>query len=188
MRRTGFLNCSAPLKRGAASLRRTGFRKPQQGCASATRESTLATPVPPHLRARATTAVIGSAVAARPKSARLRNQAVLDMANNRPCLLLAPGVARHERETTVACHSNSSAHGKAGTRKADDHYSVWGCAVCHTWLDSSQASQALKVSVFAVALKRQIKAWQQISVSQQERQRARNAALWALAQHGVAEC
>lgn len=117
-----------------------------------------------------------------PKTEPKRNRALLDMARGRECLLLAPGVDFHDPATVVACHSNLSIHGKAGARKADDHYSVWGCHKCHCWYDQSMAPYKLKTSVFTAAMQRQIAAWRKIAADPSESQKNREAAQLALDQ------
>jgi hypothetical protein len=105
----------------------------------------------------------GGVSGARPKSEPKRNPHLLAMARGMFCLLLAPGVTEHDRETVVSCHSNESAHGKAGARKADDQYSVWGCFACHQWLDFGPASQDEKRAAFMSAHFRQVEAWRGIA-------------------------
>lgn len=102
------------------------------------------------------------------------------MARGMPCLLQVPGVCCHDRATVVCCHSNLSIHGKAGARKADDHYSVWGCAACHRWLDRGPAPRALKTTAFMQAHLRQVLEWRAIAFDPSSAPRDRNAALWAL--------
>lgn len=102
------------------------------------------------------------------------------MARGMPCLLQVPGVCCHDRATVVCCHSNLSIHGKAGARKADDHYSVWGCAACHSWLDRGPAPKAEKYSAFMAAHLRQVLEWRAIAFDPASAPRDRSAALWAL--------
>ena len=73
-----------------------------------------------------------------------------------PCLFQVAGVCNRDRATTVACHSNWGEHGKAGARRADDCYSVWGCSACHAWLDQGGSSAEVKRPIFDAALLRQI--------------------------------
>lgn len=47
-----------------------------------------------------------------PKEPRQRNPHLLKMAQGEPCLLRIPGVCNGDSDTTVAAHSNQSAHGK----------------------------------------------------------------------------
>jgi len=115
-----------------------------------------------------------------PKSEAYRDRALLDMAHGRPCLLLVPGVCNHRLDTTVACHSNLSVHGKAGARKADDCYVVYGCWPCHAWLDSGKAPAEQKEQVFMAAHLRQVLAWRQIAADPSEPDRFRRAAQRAL--------
>lgn len=102
------------------------------------------------------------------------------MARGMPCLLQVPGVCSHDRATVVCCHSNLSIHGKAGARKADDHYSVWGCAACHRWLDQGPAPKAQKYSAFMAAHLRQVLEWRAIAFDPASAPSDRSAALWAL--------
>lgn len=123
-----------------------------------------------------------STTAARPlpKPKAHRNGHLRDMARGMPCLLQVPGVCCHDRATVVCCHSNLSIHGKAGARKADDHYSVWGCAACHSWLDRGPAPKAEKYSAFMAAHLRQVLEWRAVAFDPASAPRDRNAALWAL--------
>src|SRR5690606_8631872 len=97
-----------------------------------------------------------------------------------PCLLRVPGICTHDRSTVVCCHSNLSIHGKAGARKADDHYSVWGCAACHRWLDQGSAPRAQKEYAFMAAHLRQVLEWRAIAFDTRSAARDRAAALWAI--------
>jgi hypothetical protein len=146
---------------------------------------------PPKLRDREPPAVVqrseragvyAKSVAAAPivKTAPKRNRALLDMAQDRPCLLLFPWVPAHPTDTVVACHSNKAAHGKAGARKADDQYSVWGCVACHWWLDQGSTSQEVKDERFMSAHLRQVNHWRRIVTDKSEPERFRKAAQWAL--------
>lgn len=123
-----------------------------------------------------------STTAARPqpKPRAHRNSHLRDMARGMPCLLQVPGVCCHDRATVVCCHSNLSIHGKAGARKADDHYSVWGCAACHRWLDQGPAPREQKVAAFMQAHLRQVLEWRAIAFDSSSAPRDRAAALWAL--------
>ncbi|WP_240975822.1 hypothetical protein [Paraburkholderia aromaticivorans] len=66
--------------------------------------------------------------------------------NRQICYLRVPDLCRRldTEETIVPAHSNESAHGKAGQRKADDRYTVPACGLCHYWLDFGGAAQLLK--------------------------------------------
>jgi hypothetical protein len=122
----------------------------------------------------------GGTTAADPKTVEHRCPALLDMARDRPCMLLIPGICNHRVDTTVACHSNLSIHGKAGNRRADDQYSVWGCAACHYWLDFSKALATQKEEAFMLAHARQVLAWQLLRLDLEEPAVFRRAAGWAL--------
>jgi hypothetical protein len=127
----------------------------------------------------------GTTAAADPKSEPYRDPALLDMARDQPCMLLVPGVCNHRTDTTVAAHSNLSIHGKAGARKADDCYSVWGCAACHFWLDFGKAASAQKDMAFQLAHARQVLAWRLRAMDPNEPERFRRAARHALERLGV---
>lgn len=122
----------------------------------------------------------GSTACAMPKTIPQRNRRLLDLAEGKPCLLLVPGCCNHRTDTTVACHSNLSIHGKAGRRKADDHFSVFGCAACHWWLDFGPAPEERKTAVFLAGMERQLLAWEQIEADPQQAPSDRRAARWAL--------
>lgn len=102
------------------------------------------------------------------------------MARDKPCLLQVSGVCCHDSATVVCCHSNLSIHGKAGARKADDQYSVWGCMTCHAWLDQGPAPRARKTTAFMAAHLRQVLAWRAIASDAGSTPRDRAAAQWAL--------
>lgn len=122
----------------------------------------------------------GTTTGPAPKTVEHRCPALLEMAARRPCLILVPGICNHRVDTTVACHSNLSIHGKGERRKADDQYSVWGCAACHYWLDFGKAAAAQKEQAFMVAHVRQVLAWRLVAMDQNEPPRLRRAARWAL--------
>jgi hypothetical protein len=122
----------------------------------------------------------GSTTAPAPKPEAWRNPALLDMARNRPCLLLVPGLCNHRIDTTVAAHSNYGIHGKAKSRRADDAYSVWACAACHHWLDFGKASAADKEARFMLAHANQVLAWRLVAMDPAEPERLRKAARAAL--------
>lgn len=109
------------------------------------------------------------------------DQALTDMAKDRPCLLLVPAVCNHRVDTTVACHSNWREHGGKGERrKADDTYSVWGCSACHYWLDFGKADGPAKQRVFMLAHANQVLAWRLVATDHTEPERFRRAARRAL--------
>ena len=121
-----------------------------------------------------------------PKPRPWRCPTLLDMARDRPCLLLVPGICNHRTDTTVAAHSNWAEHGgKAGARKADDCYTVWACYACHTWLDAGRASADRKRAAFLAAHPLQVFAWRQIATDPTEPARYRRAALAALERLGA---
>lgn len=136
-------------------------------------------PAPRPVRRVALT-VISDSVTAQPKTEQHRNRRLLDLAKGKPCLLRVPGVCQGGNETTVAAHSNSSCHGKAGARKADDQYSAWGCMACHSWLDQGPAPRAQKKTVFMAAHLRQVMEWRFMATDIGIPASGRKAALWAL--------
>lgn len=118
---------------------------------------------------------------AQPKTEPQRNAALLALARDMPCLLRVPGICTDNRATTVAAHSNFHQHGKAGARKADDHYSVWACARCHHWLDGSfSATLEQKRDAFLMGHARQVHAWRKVAGDAGRPERDRAAARWAL--------
>lgn len=127
----------------------------------------------------------GTTAEAAPKSEPYRDAALLEMARGRPCLLMVPAVCSHRVDTVVAAHSNLPEHGKAMGRKADDHYSAWGCFACHSWLDQSKAAGAQKAMVFQLAHARQVLAWRLVAMDANEPERFRRAARSALERLGV---
>jgi hypothetical protein len=127
----------------------------------------------------------GTAPEAEPKTEPYRDAALLEMARGRTCLLIVPAVCSHRVDTVVAAHSNLPEHGKAMGRKADDHYSVWGCFACHSWLDQSKAAGAQKAMAFQLAHARQVLAWRLVAMDATEPERLRRAARRALERLGV---
>ena len=127
----------------------------------------------------------GNVTGPAPKTEAKRNRALLDMAQGRPCLLCPLGLCQCTPGSVVACHSNLSIHGKAGARKADDQYSVWGGDFAHEWLDRSGASAERKEAAFMSAHLRQVLVWRRIATDPSEPERFRKAAQWALDQLGA---
>lgn len=158
-------------------LRRTGFtRKRPEGPTA---------PAEPHPKALAPATRRGTyagTTSAAPRTQALRNPRLLRLAQNMPCLLMVPGCCNHRIDTTVACHSNLSRHGKGAARKADDCYSVWGCSACHRWLDQGPAEAAIKEDVFMSGMERQAAFWRDIAYDASRPEADRSAALWAIEQ------
>jgi hypothetical protein len=127
----------------------------------------------------------GSTTGPAPKTVAHRNRRLLDLAENKPCLLLVPGLCNHRLDTTVAAHSNWRDHGKAGARKADDQWSCWSCAACHSWLDQGGALEVIKRIAFESGMRRQIEAWKQLAADPCTGEADRRALRWALERHGV---
>jgi hypothetical protein len=95
-----------------------------------------------------------------------RDKDLLELAKGEKCLLQAhPRCYGDHGETTVACHSNLLIHGKGKSLKAEDCYTVWGCYMCHKWLDTSQAGYEEKEKAFENAFVRQLHAWADIAYS-----------------------
>jgi hypothetical protein len=157
---------------------RTGFRT-SAPARDADRVRAVPKPVPGAFRVAVP--VTGIPVSA-PKTEPKRNNSLLKMARNRPCLLCIPVICTHGTATTVACHSNLSIHGKAGARKADDCYTVWGCSACHAWLDQGPAPKTQKAAAFMRAHLAQVLEWRAIVSNGLESDGARRAAQWALDQ------
>lgn len=58
-----------------------------------------------------------------------------ELCRGQPCYLRIPGVCVGGTETTVPCHSNQARHGKGGSIKAHDKFTVPGCWRCHAEID-----------------------------------------------------
>lgn len=154
-------------------LRRTGFK----------RKVYVPPPAAPlrALERPANVARVSGIVRTVPKTVECRNPHLLTLAMDMPCLLRVSNVCMGNTETTVSCHSNLGVHGKAGTRKADDQYSVWGCMACHKWLDQDKRpSYEEKVETFLAAHARQVLQWRKIASDPGRARRDREAVLWAL--------
>lgn len=115
-----------------------------------------------------------------PRPVAHRNRRLLDLARGMPCLLQVPGVCNGRTDTTVACHSNFSIHGKAGARKADDIWSCWGCSACHHWLDQGPADALIKETAFLTAHLLQVIEWRRIAADTKCAEADRSAVRWAL--------
>lgn len=161
-------------------MKRTGFRPRAPRHVDRDPDRVRATPTAAPGDFRAPQPVVAGPVAT-PKTIAHRNNHLREMARGMPCLLRVPGVCTQDRATVVCCHSNSSAHGKAGARKADDHYSVWGCFACHSWLDTGKAPAAAKASTFMRAHLDQVLEWRAIAFDTRSAPKDRAAAQWALA-------
>lgn len=154
------------------ALKRTGFKRPERP-----------EKAPKTLQKLVRQGVTGPMkLTAIPKTEAKRNPHLLAMAKGKPCLMQVPGVCNNNPETTVAAHSNSKEHGKAGARKADDCYSVWACHACHSWLDQGKGAQdrAMSDPCWTMAFLRQMIEWGKITDSGSKKDKA--AAEWALEQ------
>lgn len=145
------------------------------------RKAYVRPPASPPRPVRAVAPTVFTDLVSQPKTEQPRNRRLLDLARGMPCLLRVPGVCQGGTETTVAAHSNWAIHGKAGARKADDHYSVWSCAACHIgWLDQGRATNAQKLAVFMAGHLRQVEQWRFMATDMGIPISDRKAALWAL--------
>ncbi|WP_017760668.1 nuclease domain-containing protein [Pseudacidovorax intermedius] len=164
----------------SAPLQRTGWKRQDQPKGEE-RPERIPPVVKPLTRPPVYWKPANEPVLAMPKTVAHRNRALLDLARDSPCLLRIPGRCNGDPKTTVSAHANLHEAGKAGARKADDEYSVWACARCHTWLDSSySATFEEKAEAFAVGHARQRIAWQAIAEDPQRSESDRRAARWAL--------
>lgn len=73
---------------------------------------------------------------------------LMDLCHGQACYLLVPGIFRHDTETTVPCHSNQVTHGKGGSLKAHNRFTVPGCHACHAEID--QGMRFTKAEKFAI--------------------------------------
>lgn len=91
-----------------------------------------------------------------PKKRAGHNKSYLNACRGQRCYLAVPWVCLGEagRETVVPCHSNQQAHGKGMGIKADDKFTVPGCAACHAWLDQSGAPKEIKFEAWNLAYAR----------------------------------
>lgn len=154
-------------------MKRTGFKRPQL-------ERRPAPPALP-LQRPVNVATFTGIVRPWPKTIEHRRPRLLDLAMDQRCLLRIPNVCMGNTETTVACHSNMSVHGKGGTRKADDQYSVWGCMACHRWLDQDRRpSYEEKVEAFLRAHQLQVLEWRKIAADPARSAADKAAVTWAL--------
>lgn len=142
-------------------------------------------PAPPVRPATRRATMAGTTHAIAPKTKPWRNRALLDGARDQPCLLQVRGICQGGTDTTVAAHSNLSIHGKAGARKADDCYSVWGCAACHRFLDQGYGTAEEKESAFMAGHARQVLEWRRRATDPSEPLRLRRAFIAGLAQLGA---
>ena len=158
-------------------MKRTAFAR-KAPPARAPRERVTSTPAPATRRGSYASSPV---VVAMPKPIEHRRPRLLALAEGMPCLLRVPGVCVGDPLTTVACHSNWSEHGKAGARKADDHYTVWGCHACHVWLDQlGSATYEEKRATWFAAHALQVVAWRAIEVDPARAKADRAAVRWAL--------
>lgn len=121
------------MKRGTSELKRTGPLTTKKPLARG--ESQLARAAKP-MRARSKT------------NAKRESGGEDKLCRGQPCYLLLPGIARHDAATVVPCHSNQSRDGKGMGIKADDKFTVPGCAACHRVLD--QGAQFTRAEKFAL--------------------------------------
>lgn len=156
-------------------LKRTGFKRPEISHAPPSSPKRLERPV-----VMADCSAMSQPIV---KTEPRRNPHLLTMARGKPCLLIVDGVCKGETETTVAAHSNLLSHGKGKARKADDCFSVWSCARCHTWLDSRyDATFEQREAAFLIGFGSQVAEWKAINESASSSPKDRAAARWALDQ------
>lgn len=121
----------------------------------------------------------GGTTSAAPKERPMRDQALRDMAQGRPCMLMVPAICNARTDTTVLCHQNE---GKGMSLKQSDAMAVWGCSACHEWYDRSSAPREQKRAAFNEAHPRQMQAYRQVEADLTEPERFRRAA-WRALQH-----
>jgi hypothetical protein len=92
-----------------------------------------------------------------------RDKSLLKLAQDQDCLLNIQNFCRGGSSSTVACHHNSASSGKGMGIKASDAYTVWGCHICHHWLDQGPASKGEKEAAFQSSHLLQIAEWHKIS-------------------------
>ena len=108
----------------------------------------------------------------KPKNYRDAN--LLAMARGRRCVAMFSAMCKGaDGETTVAAHSNQSKHGKATSLKASDHYSIWCCWTCHSWLDQGTGSRQERIDAFDAAHEIQVREWERIALDQSESEKNR---------------
>jgi len=118
--------------------------------------------------------------AVQPKSPRLENRRLLNLARDKPCLLKTP-LCNFDSATTVACHANGVARGKGMGYKTSDFLSVWGCSDCNHYTDAYKgATRAQKEAAFMVGHSRQVIEWRFIAMDMRNPEADRKAAIWAL--------
>lgn len=120
------------------TLKRTGFKRPE----------------PRTLNPFARTTALrrsGPIKKKAPKKRAGHDKAMLALCRGQTCHLRVPGVCRDETATVVPCHANWAEYGKGMGQKAADRFTVPGCWRCHSWLDTSAASGALKREAWEVA-------------------------------------
>lgn len=161
-------------------LARSTFKRKTTTQAAPRPERVTRWPTALDVPARAAIQTVTPEFKAQPNTVQHRNPRLLALAQGMPCLLLVPACCNHRTDTTVACHSNAGAHGKAKARKADDQYTVWGCSACHAWLDSGPAPRAQKEAAFMAAHLRQVNAWRLMTVEAGIPASEKKAAQWAL--------
>lgn len=177
MRRTAFKSGGAGFRRRAAPASHTAHELAREQRLEARAARAMAEARP---RAATVALIDQHQVVPAPKTVAQRNPRLRALAKGQQCLLLVPGICTNDTTTVVCCHSNLSIHGKGERRKADDHYSAWGCAACHSWLDQGPAPAARKEAAFMAAHLRQVLAWRALAGAPNTDARDRAAVLWAL--------
>lgn len=88
-------------------------------------------------------------VSAKPKRAarEAEDRDQMNLCHGKDCYLLIPGICTNDSRTVVPAHSNQSIHGKGGSIKAHNRYTVPGCSLCHFQID--QGTLFTKAEKFA---------------------------------------
>lgn len=175
---------STPMKRSGFIAHRAGLPVMRDGTAADPEKFGVVTvdAIKPLRRGTYAGSTSGTSIAKKP---RLENPHLLLMARNQPreCLLRIP--TAHVRSLSgmecCACHGNGTEWNKGMGVKAHDFFTVWGCARCHSWLDSSySAGGSERDQAFRRALRWQIVAWALIANSPGDDPKDTAAARWAL--------
>ena len=86
-----------------------------------------------------------------PKKREGHDKSMLEACRGEQCYLRVAGVCGNYGRETVPCHSNQARHGKGMGIKADDTYTVPGCAACHSFIDVSKSGKDLKFAIWDTA-------------------------------------
>lgn len=89
-----------------------------------------------------------------PKKRPGHDKTMLEACRGAHCYLEVDGVCCGDTATVVPCHANWGKYGKGMGIKSDDRFTVPGCWLCHSWLDSGKASGEEKRLIWEAAYKR----------------------------------